>query len=373
MRSVRAKLVVGADGALSQVARQEVSKKKPAYVFAYHEVIRAPAYAENDSYDGDRCDVIYDGATSPDFYSWVFPHGKNVSVGTGSAQSGFKLRDAVAQVRQDTGLASATTIRKEGAPIPMKPLKRWENGRDVILAGDAAGVVAPASGEGIYYAMIGGQLAAMAGNEFLETGKAKALKKARRAFMKQHGRVFWVLGMHAVLLVLERQAARALRQHVRRQGCPGADLAGLHEQGARAGQAGRPRAHLLQGHGAPAGAGHADLVLSATAMNGAWLRGALAARRSSSTSRSRALALEAVALFVWRWRAERVRAARCASGSSLAGGNLAGRRADGQSPASTRGSLRSLLFASLPAHRLRPRPSGRRCSGDASRTSADAS
>ena len=39
----------------------------------------------------------------------------------------------------------------------MKPLPRWDNGRDVVLAGDAAGVVAPASGEGIYYAMVGGR------------------------------------------------------------------------------------------------------------------------------------------------------------------------------------------------------------------------
>ena len=43
------------------------------------------------------------------------------------------------------------------APIPLRPLKRWDNGRDVVLAGDAAGVVAPASGEGIYYAMTGGR------------------------------------------------------------------------------------------------------------------------------------------------------------------------------------------------------------------------
>jgi geranylgeranyl reductase len=51
----------------------------------------------------------------------------------------------------------AETLRREGAPIPMKPLPRWDNGRDVVLAGDAAGVVAPASGEGIYYAMAGGR------------------------------------------------------------------------------------------------------------------------------------------------------------------------------------------------------------------------
>jgi len=77
----------------------------------------------------------------------------------------------------------------------MKPLPRWDNGRDVVLAGDAAGVVAPASGEGIYYAMVGGQLAAQAVQAYLETGDARCLAQARKRFMREHGRVFWVLGM----------------------------------------------------------------------------------------------------------------------------------------------------------------------------------
>jgi geranylgeranyl reductase len=77
----------------------------------------------------------------------------------------------------------------------MKPLPRWDNGRDVVLAGDAAGVVAPASGEGIYYAMAGGRLAAEAVDQLLSTGKASALKLARKRFMKDHGTVFLVLGI----------------------------------------------------------------------------------------------------------------------------------------------------------------------------------
>ena len=64
-----------------------------------------------------------------------------------------------------------------------------------MLAGDAAGVVAPASGEGIYYALLGGRLAAQAVDEFCRTGDPKALKLARKRFMKDHGKVFWVLGM----------------------------------------------------------------------------------------------------------------------------------------------------------------------------------
>lgn len=189
--AIRTRLVVGADGALSKVARQEVSPTPPPYVFAYHEVIEAPA----GDFDGARCDVIYDGTTSPDFYGWVFPHGHTVSVGSGSACTGFKLRGSVSELRARNGLDGVRTIRSEGAPIPMKPLARWDNGRDVVLAGDAAGVVAPASGEGIYYAMVGGQLAAQAGIEFLQAGEAKALRLARKRFMGEHGRVFWMLGM----------------------------------------------------------------------------------------------------------------------------------------------------------------------------------
>ena len=57
------------------------------------------------------------------------------------------------------------------------------------------GVVAPASGEGIYYAMVGGRVAANAVQALLKTGDGRVLKQARKAFMKEHGRVFWVLGI----------------------------------------------------------------------------------------------------------------------------------------------------------------------------------
>lgn len=193
--SVRTRLVIGADGALSQVARQEVAKDGPACVFAYHEIIRAPKPETAPSFDGNRCDVVYDGTISPDFYGWVFPHGETASVGSGSAKKGFSLRQSVTALRAAAGLENVETLRREGAPIPMKPLPRWDNGRDVLLAGDAAGVVAPASGEGIYYAMIGGQLAAEAGCDFLTTGQPKALRRARKRFMKDHGRVFFILGL----------------------------------------------------------------------------------------------------------------------------------------------------------------------------------
>jgi len=192
--SVRARTVIGADGARSEVARQSIDgAEKTKYVFAYHEIIQAPQNAPD--HDPTRCDVYYRGSLSPDFYGWVFPHGNTVSVGTGSADKGFSLRSAVGRLRETAGLADSAILRREGAPLPMKPLPRWDNGRDVVLVGDAAGVVAPSSGEGIYYAMACARMAADKVHLFLQEGNPEVLKQVRKQFMREHGKVFWVLGI----------------------------------------------------------------------------------------------------------------------------------------------------------------------------------
>jgi len=195
IESVRARCVIGADGARSAVAKQCLpGADRVPCVFAYHEIIKSPEQ-DSDAYDHSRCDVFYQGRLSPDFYAWVFPHGETASVGVGSANKGFSLRGRPRRRNRALGLTRCETVRREGAPIPLKPLKRWDNGADVIVAGDAAGVVAPASGEGIYYAMTGGRIVAEAASEFLKTGEAKALKKARARFMREHGKVFFILGI----------------------------------------------------------------------------------------------------------------------------------------------------------------------------------
>lgn len=191
-RSLRTKLIIGADGARSKVARAEVPEgDKIPYVIAYHEIIKSPG--PRGDYHPDRCDVVYDGAISPDFYGWVFPHGASASVGMGTGIDGIDLKKATADLRVASGLDDCETIRTEGAPIPLKPLDRWDNGKDLVLAGDAAGVVAPSSGEGIYYAMVGGRVAATAAAACLSSGRVKDLQLARKLFMGEHKTVFRVL------------------------------------------------------------------------------------------------------------------------------------------------------------------------------------
>lgn len=192
---VATRLIIGADGARSEVARQTIPEAHSIpFVAAYHEIVSSPPQGSHD-FDRQRCDVYYQGELSEDFYAWIFPHGEQTSIGVGTANKGFSMRAAVTKLRERTGMADSTTIRREGAPIPLRTLKRWDNGKDVMVAGDAAGCVAPASGEGIYYAMFSGRLAAEAADEFCRSGNPRALRVARKRFMKAHGRVFWILGL----------------------------------------------------------------------------------------------------------------------------------------------------------------------------------
>jgi geranylgeranyl diphosphate/geranylgeranyl-bacteriochlorophyllide a reductase len=191
-RHVRTRFVIGADGALSAVARQALPDEDTHKVTAYHEIVKSPEQW-SDTFQGSRADVIYDGALSPDFYAWVFPHGPLTSVGTGTFHQGFDMKGAVATLRRQTGLDRCETVRCEGAPIPLAPRKKWDNGRDVVVCGDAAGTVAPASGEGIFYAMTGGRHAATAVRMALRTGNPAWLRHARRQFMREHGEVFRAL------------------------------------------------------------------------------------------------------------------------------------------------------------------------------------
>ncbi len=195
VEKTRVRAVVGADGAASRVRRQAMSHQETMkHVFAYHEIVRSPE-GKTPWFDPERCDVYYQGKVSPDFYGWVFPHGECTSVGAGSAVKGFSLRNAVKIMRDNSRLDDNAIVRREGAPLPLKPLKRWDNGRDVVLVGDAAGAVAPSSGEGIYYAMSSGRSAANAVTEFIEHGDARALAKVRKDFMASHRWVFFILGI----------------------------------------------------------------------------------------------------------------------------------------------------------------------------------
>jgi flavin-dependent dehydrogenase len=70
-----------------------------------------------------------------------------------------RLRDELARYVHGAGLGDARTLRVRGAPIPVRPRRAAARGR-VLLAGDAAGIADPLTGEGISLAILSGRLAA---------------------------------------------------------------------------------------------------------------------------------------------------------------------------------------------------------------------
>lgn len=71
----------------------------------------------------------------------------------------------------------------------------WDNGRGVVLAGSAAGIVAPAFGEGIYHAMVGERLVAEAVEAMCTMVSVRSPEPVWKRFISNHGHVFFVLGI----------------------------------------------------------------------------------------------------------------------------------------------------------------------------------
>ncbi|HEY8768756.1 MAG TPA: geranylgeranyl reductase family protein [Dehalococcoidia bacterium] len=94
-------------------------------------------------------------------YGWVFPKLDHLNVGVGAWKyAGFTLRSKLAQLAGRYGFEASTLENLRGHHLPVRvpgtPLARGP----AALAGDAAGLVDPLSGEGIHMAFASGKLAA---------------------------------------------------------------------------------------------------------------------------------------------------------------------------------------------------------------------
>jgi geranylgeranyl reductase family protein len=102
-------------------------------------------------------------ANVPGGYGWVFPKGDHVNVGVGGWESeGPRLREHLARFCRAYGIPESSLEDVRGHRLPLvHPRARFAKGR-VALLGDAAGLVDPLSGDGIYEAFLSARLAAEA-------------------------------------------------------------------------------------------------------------------------------------------------------------------------------------------------------------------
>jgi digeranylgeranylglycerophospholipid reductase len=133
---------------------------------------------------------VYFGDMAPGFFAWLVP----ISPSTARAglmsrvKPGDYLKKWLEHLKAQDRIAPADVAISYGA-IPLKPPARTY-GERLLAVGDAAGQVKPTSGGGIYYGLLGADIAAVTLHEALDNGdlSAKRLSRYEKAWRRRLGR-----------------------------------------------------------------------------------------------------------------------------------------------------------------------------------------
>jgi flavin-dependent dehydrogenase len=102
-------------------------------------------------------------AVLPGGYGWIFPKGDHVNVGVGGDEEhGPKLRANLRRMCEAYGVDPDAAAETRGYRLPMRTAETVLAGGNAALIGDAAGVLDPFSGDGMYEAFVSAQILAEA-------------------------------------------------------------------------------------------------------------------------------------------------------------------------------------------------------------------
>ena len=181
---IRAVVVVGADGANGPTARAAGLGEG---------TVRGVALEANVPWGRlDRARyrgrAVVELGVVPGGYGWVFPKETHANLGVGGwGEEGPRLRARLEQLARRHGLRPAHLEDAKGHRLPMRPLGASPRRDRVLLVGDAAGLVDPLSGDGIYEAFVSGRLAA----EAILTGDLAGYEAALSRALDHHARASW--------------------------------------------------------------------------------------------------------------------------------------------------------------------------------------
>jgi geranylgeranyl reductase family protein len=148
---VQARIVLGADGCNGTAART---------LGLGGEIVHGVALEANYPYDARyRGTMVIAIAVVFGGYGWIFPKGDHVNVGVGGNESEAPhLRDRLRRFCEEYGVDPDAATDLRGYRLPMRrPTSRLARGTAAVL-GDAAGLVDPFSGDGMYEAFLSSQL-----------------------------------------------------------------------------------------------------------------------------------------------------------------------------------------------------------------------
>ncbi len=174
----------------------------------------------NVGYDRLRTDdyrgrAVLELGVVPGGYGWVFPKGDHVNVGLGGwEREGPKLRERLRDLCAAHGISYDDLEGLRGYRLPLRsPSSSLARGRAAVV-GDAAGLVDPVSGDGMFEAFLSGKIASEAVLDVL-AGRAEGLEPYGERLTRMLGTHLWASwGVKAALDRFPRATFRIARSQI---------------------------------------------------------------------------------------------------------------------------------------------------------------
>lgn len=181
--AIQGRILIGADGVNSVVARHLFGTAFDKATIGFGLEIEA----DPTTFDPSRQSLRIDFGAADWGYGWVFPKTASITIGLGGILArNPDMKDRMARYLAKLG-ADADTVSLKGHHLPFGDFRKHPGHGPVLLAGDAAGLVDPITGEGIAYALKSGQLAAKAAMAALAVGTPeRAIALYRRELRHIH-------------------------------------------------------------------------------------------------------------------------------------------------------------------------------------------
>ncbi|WP_457677829.1 geranylgeranyl reductase family protein [Thermovibrio sp.] len=176
----RCKVLIVSEGVNSRVVSQLSVKRELGFTYE--------AYIEGNYGE----DVFVDFSRFTWGYFWGFPKGDYVTVGVGEFKSKkvFKsLKELLYQFNSKHGF-NGRVLWERGFPIPAGREKNDVYREGILLLGDSGGLVDPLTGEGIYYGVKSGILAAKVVKEAFKRGNFSLLREYKEKVDREMGEEF---------------------------------------------------------------------------------------------------------------------------------------------------------------------------------------
>jgi flavin-dependent dehydrogenase len=211
--AVRARFVVGADGARSRVATDLGLDRNRALLIGAEEVYPVP---RGDGLPAFHC--VLDPSLAPGYLAWVVHDGEHAHVGVAGYAERFPggMRAALTRFAARApgldGVVRPDDVERRGGPIPVGGLLRRIGGRDGLLVGDAAGAVSPLTAGGLDPCLRLSEHAADVLDDALRAGRPDRLQRYDGAALRAsfRGRLVLRRGLAAVRTPAVAAAALAV-------------------------------------------------------------------------------------------------------------------------------------------------------------------